>query len=108
MQCNKEGGEVKNEQVNGRKEEREKQARNLDKKKKEYKHKSIPWIDNSTMSPSNISCLLVSGWRHCCYIQLRKINTEQSAYQSVSCTYSLSKISQLSQAVSRKPEKIQE
>lgn len=34
MQCNKERGEVKNEQVNGRKEEREKQARNLDKKKK--------------------------------------------------------------------------
>lgn len=35
MQCNaiRKEGQVKNEQVNGRKEEREKQARNLDGKK---------------------------------------------------------------------------
>ena len=93
--------------MEGKKKESNKQGF-LTKKKREYKHKSIPRIDNGTVSPSNISCLLVSGWGHCCYIQLRKINTEKSTYQPIGYTYDLSKISQLSSAVSRKPEKIQE
>ena len=35
----------------------------------------IPWIDNGAVTPSNIGCFLISGRRHCYYIQLQT-NTE--------------------------------